>query len=63
MAGEFENQIKKKTDNKSAEKIVEVINAAGQNFLVYPALLMMNVALSHGLQSGLENQSPNHSIK
>jgi hypothetical protein len=29
----------------------------GKNFPVYPALLTMNVALSHGLKNGLENQS------
>ena len=32
MSGEFENQIRKITDKKSAEKIIEVVNAAGQEF-------------------------------
>ena len=32
MAGEIENQIRKITDDKSAEKIVEVIHVAGQEF-------------------------------
>jgi len=32
LSGEFENQIKKITDNKSAEKIIEVINVARQEF-------------------------------
>jgi hypothetical protein len=32
LLGEFENQIKKIIDSKSAEKIVEVINLAGKEF-------------------------------
>jgi hypothetical protein len=32
MQGEFEKQIRKITDNKTSEKLVEMINFAGQDF-------------------------------
>jgi hypothetical protein len=32
MSGEFEKQIKKITNDKSAEKLEEIINSAGQDF-------------------------------
>jgi hypothetical protein len=32
MQGEFEKQIRKITDNKTSEKLVEMINLAGQDF-------------------------------
>jgi hypothetical protein len=32
LSGEFENQIRKITDNKSTEKIVKIINTAGKEY-------------------------------